>query len=427
MDLPISSAPPERLLSVADALARLLNEFAPLEPETIPLSAALGRVLSENVLAPHDLPSFSNSSMDGYAVHAVEVEAASREHPIALPVLADIQAGGPIPQGLPSGFAARITTGAPMPPDADAVVPVEWTNDEGNRAGSPAPKMVEVRKPVSPGHNVRRAGEDLRAGEVALTQGTLIRPQEVGLLAALGRSSLQVVRQPRVGVLSTGNELVGVDAPLAPGKIRDVNGQTLPALITGCGGLVHALGVASDSAEAVASRLDEAVQGDADLLITSAGVSVGAFDYVRTAVERAGKLDFWKVNMRPGKPVTFGRYRGIPFLGLPGNPVSALVSFEVFARPCILRLGGARRLHRPTVTARLLEPVQSDGRESYLRGVVEQEAGGYTARLAGGQGSAMLSSLVRANALLIVPAGVHELAQGSSVKALMLDWPGGAA
>ena len=431
----------DSLLSVSEARERLLAHFAPLGPEAISLSEAAGRVLAEDITSTLDLPPFANSAMDGYAVRAADVQSARPDQPVALPVVADIPAGGPLPEPLPPGSAARIMTGAPLPASADAVVPIELTNDRrppANHAGtSPLtddrqpqpsavngpPSVVGIMRPVQAGDHVRLAGEDLHAGELALPAGVLIRAQEIGMLAALGRPYVQVIRRPTVAVLSSGDELVEVDELLTPGKIRDVNGRTLAALIARYGAQVIHLGIARDTIREVTARLDRAVNSGADLIISSAGVSVGAFDYVKTAVETHGRLEFWRVNMRPGKPVAFGRYRAIPFLGLPGNPVSALVSFEVFARPALLRMGGRGPLEKPAVRARLLEPLASDGRESYLRAVVEREEEGYTARPAGGQGSAILSALVRANALVIVPAGVTSLAAGEVVTAWMLDWP----
>ncbi|MBI4771054.1 MAG: molybdopterin molybdotransferase MoeA [Chloroflexi bacterium] len=414
---------PETLLSVAEARVRLLAEFAPLEAESALLQDAPGRVLAQDVASPTDLPPFDNSSMDGYALRAAEIALAGEATPVPLPVLADIPAGAPAAGPLAPGAAARIMTGAPLPPGADTVVPVELTDDPRRDAGSRPPAVIRILAALERGANVRRAGEDLRAGETVLLAGTVIRAKEVGLLAALGMARVAVVRRPRVAVLSTGDELAGVDESLTPGKIRDVNGYTLPALVARYGGEVIPLGVARDTVAEVTERLDRAVALRADLLLSSAGVSVGAFDCVKEAVERQGEIGFWRVNMRPGKPVAFGRYRGAPFLGLPGNPVSALVSFEVFARPPILRMGGRRRLDKPCVSARLAEPVTSDGRESYLRVIVERQGAGYVAQLAGGQGSAMFSSLVRANALLIVPAGVTQVPAGSALPAWMLDWP----
>jgi molybdopterin molybdotransferase len=415
----------EGLLSVSQALERLLAEFQPLESEAVALEEALGRVLAEPLTAPLDLPPFANSSMDGYAVHAADVAGARPETPAALPVVADIPAGAPLPAApVPAGAAARIMTGAPVPPGVDAIVPIEATDDAQSSGGAPPPAAVRILKAYSPGANVRLAGEDVRAGELVLAAGQVIRPAEVGLLAALGMSRVPVVRRPRVVVLSTGDELVDLGQPLGPGQIHDSNSHTLAALVVAYGGQPLRVGRVPDQLEVMRRRLREAVAAGADLILSSAGVSVGAFDVVKRALEQDGTLGFWRVNMRPGKPVAFGRVQGVPFMGLPGNPVSAAVTFEIFVRPAVLKMAGRAALAKPQVRARLDQAIASDGRESYLRAVVRPEAGGgYAARLTGAQGSNLISSLTRANALLVIPAGQKQVAAGETVTAWMLDWP----
>lgn len=411
------------LLNVSEALAKLLEGFAPLEAELVPTAQGLDRVMAEDVVSDIDLPPFANSSMDGYAVRASDLASASRETPVSLPVSGDIPAGAGLPAPLRLHSAARIMTGAPLPDGADTIVPVEDTDDlSGDRGGRP-PESIRLFRQYRPGAFVRLAGQDLRAGELVLKRGSRLRPQELGVLAALGRDKVRVVRRPRVAVLVSGDELLGIDEPLSPGKIRDVNGYTVPGLITRYGGIPLSLGIARDRVTEIKEKLDAALDRSADLVVSSAGVSVGAFDFIKDVVEHEGSLSFWRVNMRPGKPVAFGRYRGIPFLGLPGNPVSAMVSFEVFARPAILKMGGRARLDKPSVSARLAEPLTSDGRESYLRATVERRGDGYVARTTGDQGSGILSSLVKANALIIVPAGVKQVAAGERLTAWMMDWP----
>jgi molybdopterin molybdotransferase len=322
-----------------------------------------------------------------------------------------------------TGTAARIMTGAPLPHGADAVVPVEDTDEAWRGEERPLPAQVAVRRVVSAGDYVRHAGEDVRAGQIVLEAGATLRPQEIGLLASLGVGRVSVVRRPRIGLLATGDELVDVDAPLTPGKIRNSNSYAQAAQVSALGGEPLLLGVARDTEADVRHKLDAAVADGVDWLVSSAGVSVGAYDVVKAVLDRAGDVAFWRVRMRPGKPLAFGSYRGIPYLGLPGNPVSAMVSFEVFVRPVILKMAGRRDLRRPTVQALVIEPLRSDGRESYLRAVVKREEPGYVARLSGGQGSHQVSSMVRANALLIVPEGVREVAAGTVLTALMIDWP----
>lgn len=414
------------MLTVAEALAIVLDTVAVLEPEQVPLLDGLGRVLAEPVVARDSLPPFANSSMDGYAVRAADVAGAGSGRPVALRVVADIAAGRPSDVALTPGVAARIMTGAPLPAGADAVVPVEDTDEPWRDAARPLPERIAIRRAVAAGDYVRYPGEDIRAGERVLEAGHVLRPQEIGVLASLGMSEVSVVRRPRVGILATGDELVDVTAPLTPGKIRNSNGYTQAAQVRTLGGEAIPLGVAGDTEADVRAHLDAAVAAEVDLLVSSAGVSVGAYDVVKAVLDAAGSVAFWRVRMRPGKPLAFGRYRGIPYLGLPGNPVSAMVSFERFARPAILRMGGHRDLERPTVRAALLEDVRSDGRESYVRAVVTRgEDGGYVATTTGSQGSHIMTSLVKANALLIVPEGVVEVPAGTPLTALMIDWPNG--
>jgi molybdopterin molybdotransferase len=314
-------------------------------------------------------------------------------------------------------------TGAPLPEGADAVVPVEDTDEPWRERDRPLPERVAIRRAVGRGDYVRYPGEDIRVGQTVLTAGHVVRPQEIGVLASLGVERVAVVRRPRVGVLATGDELIDVGAPLSPGKIRNSNGYAQAAQVRALGGEAIPLGVAGDREEAVRARLDAGVAAGADLLVSSAGVSVGAYDVVKAVLDQAGGVAFWRVRMRPGKPLAFGAYRGVPFLGLPGNPVSAMVSFERFARPAILKMAGRQELERPSVAAIVLEELHSDGRESYLRAVVSRDARGYVATTTGSQGSHIMTSLVQANALLIVPEGVTAVAAGTTLRALMIDWP----
>jgi molybdopterin molybdotransferase len=310
-----------------------------------------------------------------------------------------------------------------MPEGADAVVPVEDTDFQHRDPGMEAPAQVLIYRQVGPGDYVRPMGEDLHRGEIALNAPIRLRPQDIGFLAMLGVPHVKVYRRARVGLLSTGDELVPVHALLEPGKIRDSNAYTLEALVKSCGAEAVRLGIAADDPGAVQALLDQAVQMGVDLILSTAGVSVGAFDYVRSVVESHGELTFWRVNMRPGKPLAFGSYRGLPFVGLPGNPVSSFVGFEVFVRPALFKLGGLPEVERPSHQVRLLDPLETDGRESYLRASVFYQNGEWVARLAGHQGSGNLRSLVLANALLIVPSGVKSLAVGSDVQAWLLNEP----
>ncbi len=411
------------MLSVSEALTRVLSKVKPLEAEPVAARSALGRVLAEPVQATLNLPPFPNSSMDGYAVRAEDLRTASKASPVVLAVIGDVPAGVVPTLQLWPGTAARIMTGAYVPKGADAVAPIELTGVSRSVVNASPPPTIELNQPVDLGAHIRPVGEDVRIGERVMEAGRALRAYDIGVLAALGLAQVNVVRRPRVAVLSTGDELVGIDQQPGAGQIRDSNGYSLAALVQKYGGEPLGLGVAPDRVEAVGEKLRLAAEAGVDLILSSAGVSVGAYDVVKAAVEEAGALDFWRVRMRPGKPVAFGHYRGIPFFGLPGNPVSAIVSFELFVRPMLLKLGGHEKLDKPAVNVLVQDTFQSDGRASYLRVVVTKEAGQYIARSAGGQGSAILSALVNANALLLIPEGVAEAPAGSVWQAWMLDWP----
>ncbi|WKZ34659.1 MAG: molybdopterin molybdotransferase MoeA [Anaerolineales bacterium] len=404
------------MLSVHEARERILSRFEPTATEGVPLTASAGRVLAVDIIAAHDLPLFDNSAMDGFAVRAEDTSASGG----TFAVVADIPAGSTPTVTLTTNEAARIMTGAQIPAGADAVIAVEDTDFNHREAGASPPKTISFQKNVKAGENVRRRGMDIRAGEVVLKKGRLLKAQDMGLLAMLGIGSVQVHKKPRVALLSTGDELLEVDAPLEAGKIRDSNSYTLAALIEAAGGKVLRLGVAKDRRDAVEGLLGQAAREEADVILSSAGVSVGAFDFVKEVVEANGRLDFWRVNMRPGKPLAFGDYAGRPFIGLPGNPVSAFVGFEVFVRPVIERLSGRSDGGRPTVKVRSADEIESDGRESYLRARIREENGVPLASLTGHQGSGNLLSLVQADALLIIPAGVKCVPAGQEVEAILL-------
>lgn len=408
-------------LSVDEALARVLALVDVLPGERAPLLEALGRVLAEPVAARDDLPPFANSAMDGYAVRAADVQTADLDRPTTLRVTADIAAGSWPTAELSPGTAARIMTGAPLPPGADAVVPVEDTDERWKERNRPLPAQIAVFRRVGVGDYVRPRGDDVRAGDLILPAGRRIRPAEISVLASLGVAQVAVVRRPRVAVLSTGDELLPVEAELTPGKIRNSNGYAQAAQVLALGAVPIDLGVAGDTAAAVRERLQIGLEAGADLFVSSAGVSVGAYDVVRDVLETEGEVQFWRVRMRPGKPLAVGRYGGVPYLGLPGNPVSAMVSFERFVRPAVLKLAGRRDLEPRRVQARVLEGFDSDGRESYIRVVLEELDGETTARPTGRQGSHLITSLLQANGLLIVPEGVRRVNPGDRLPVLIQD------
>ena len=331
-------------LTVAEALAMVLDAVAPLGHEIVPLGEALGRILAEPAVAQDSLPPFANSAMDGYAMRAADIANADRDQPVNLKVVADVAAGYVSEVEVGPGSAARIMTGAPLPAGADAVIPVEDTDEAWRGESRPLPETINIFRSVSSGDYVRLAGDDIVAGTTVIPAGKQIRPQEIGVLASIGLAEVTVVRRARVGILATGDELIEVDQPLTPGKIRNSNGFTQAAQITAAGAIPVNLGIARDTEADVKSRLQAGLDAGVDLFVSSAGVSVGAYDVVKAVLDAAGNVGFWRVRMRPGKPLAFGKYGGVTYFGLPGNPVSAMVSFERFVRPALLKDGGPEKI-----------------------------------------------------------------------------------
>jgi molybdopterin molybdotransferase len=399
------------MLSVEEALARVLAAIPVLGSETVGLSAALGRVLAESIVSGRELPPWDNSSMDGYALRAADTAGAAAARPARLTVLGEIAAGAVASRPVGPGEAYRILTGAPMPAGADSVIPQEDVAREGAR--------LVVPRPVAAGDFVRRRGEDIRPGDALLAAGTRLGPAALGVLAALGRPLVRVYQRPRVAILSTGDELVDVDAVPGPGQIPNSNTYTMAAQIREAGGVPVNLGIARDTP----ADLEEHFRWGlgADMLVSSAGVSVGDRDFVREVLEKLGaELDFWKVSMRPGKPLTFGRIGGRPVFGLPGNPVSSMVTFELFVRPALLRMGGDARPSRPRAPARLSAPLDNPGpRRGYLRVRLADEGGRLVARPTGEQGSGILKSMLLADGLAVVAPDTH-LQAGDSVEVILL-------
>jgi molybdopterin molybdotransferase len=413
------------MISVDEALDYILRQIRPLDSEVLPITQTLDRVLAEDIVSTIDIPPFANSAMDGYAVRSEDIAGANPEAPVVLSVIAEVPAGAVPDRPVEPGTAVRIMTGAPVPPGSDAVVPFESTSEgRGGAAGSP--DQVAVYKRVLAGDNVREAGEDIRQGQLVLSVGHALRPPDIGVLAAMGYPQVSVVRRPRVAVLATGDELVDVDQPIAPGKIRNSNEYTSIALVTRYGGVPVPLGIARDTAEDLTAKVREGLAQNVDLFLTSAGVSVGDFDMVKNVLAAEGEMHFWQVAIKPGKPLAFGSVGDIPLLGLPGNPVAAMVAFEVFARPAILKLGGRTNWEKPSVRAVLDEDVHNSGRRHFMRARVRWEADDYCVTTRGSgvqvQGSGILSSLVWANGLLVVPEEVTFIKAGSRVDVWMLDW-----
>ena len=399
------------MLSVAQARQRILDQVGRLAAEDVPLREAAGRVLAEEVRATTDVPGFTNSAMDGYAVLARDVAAAGPANPVRLPLRGEVRAGVAPPHPLQAGTAIRIMTGAPVPAGADAVVRVEDTAEEDG--------AVLVRASVSAGTSLRAAGSDLRAGDLVAAPGRVLSPGVIGVCAAAGRTSLRCLRRPSVMVLTTGDELRDVGEPLEPGQIVNTNRYTLAAAVEEAGGLVLDAGVAPDEREEIVAALRQA--DAADLVISSGGVSMGTYDLVRDLLAQEGRIDFWQVALRPGKPLAFGSVRGVPLIGLPGNPVSSLVAFELFARPALLKMQAREDRERPRLWARTEDALSGPPHlEQYFRGVARRQDDGISVRLTGDQGSHVLRSMADANCLVILPLKTGQIPAGGRVEIIEL-------
>jgi molybdopterin molybdotransferase len=399
------------VLTVAEARSRILARIPVLDSEQVDLLQALDRVLAEEVRAVRDVPPFTNSAMDGYALRASDIRSATPEHPVGLRLLGEVRAGFPAPLAVVSGSAIRIMTGAMLPEGADAVVRVEDTAE--------ADGSVEIRVPVGSGVNVRAAGTDVAEGSIVAAPGRSVTPGLIGVLASAGRKTVRCIRKPRVRVLTTGDELREAGDPLRPGEITNSNRYTLLAALAASGAIGLDAGVAPDERAALTERLEEA--GDGDLVLTTGGVSMGAYDLVRSLLEERDAVDFWQVALRPGKPLVFGSFRGVPLIGLPGNPVSALVGFELFVKPSLRQMQG-RKDPGPTLLPATTEErlTAIPGLEQYLRGVARRDSGRLLVRLTGNQGSHVLRSMADANCLVRVLPGEGELAAGTPVEVIPL-------
>lgn len=417
------------MLTVEEAREAVLDRIARLESHTVDVLESLGCVLAVDIVSDIDVAPFDNSAMDGYAVRAADVEGASVESPVVLRVVDHIAAGSVSAVTVGPGEAARIMTGAPVPAGVDAVVMVEVT--KGLENGGSTGGTVAIERGVRVGENIRGAGEDVRVGDVVLRAGEVVNAASVGLMAALGVARVDVYRRPHVAIVSTGDELVGIGEKPGPGKIRNSNSFSLAAQVIAAGGVPHILGIARDNETSTRQMLMRA--SEFDLLVTTGGVSMGDFDVVRGVLQEIGKMDFWKVAMRPGAPQTYGTIGGTPFFGLPGNPTSTMVGFELFVRPAIRKMRGFAALDRPRVPARLAEPVKKKGdRRYFLRGVLTRAEGpegavSYEVRLSGRQSSAMLTAMHHANCLISLPDGWSSVDAGTMVECIRLDTEEGTA
>jgi molybdopterin molybdotransferase len=403
---------PPKLISIEEARARVLAEARPLEAETRAITDALGLVLAEDIVAQNDVPPFDNSAMDGFAVRAADTVDAGPDNPVVLAVTETLAAGHVADRSLEAGKAIKIMTGAPIPAGADAVVQSEHVEE--------ADGAVKIFEPIRPGRNIRRAGEDVGAGDRVLTSGTALWPAEIGLLASLGRPEVLVHRLPRVAVLSTGSELVDVDQSLGPGQIRNSNSYSLRAQCKQLGIDAVALGIVPDDYQKTRELISKGLEYD--VLLTSGGVSVGQFDFVKDVQDDLGvERRLWGVSMKPGKPLAFGVRGATLVFGLPGNPVSAMVSFELFVRPALMRLMGYRKTTRPIYRAVISEDVVSgDGRTYVVRVRAWRVDGVWHVSSTGAQGSGMLRSMVGANGLALIHGGPRGARAGEEVDFLLL-------
>lgn len=401
---------PSKMVCVDDVVARILSLVEALPSEEVDLPNAVGRVLATDIIAPSDVPPFRNSAMDGYAIRSSDAVA---DRGATFDLAGTIAAGTRSPGAIRPGEAARIMTGAPMPDGADAVVrfeEVEQTEDG----------RVHVARAVSPGENVRLAGEDIRRGKNVLRRGASVGAAEVGILAALNIGRVTVYRRPRIGVLSTGDEIIDLGPDLQPGQIRDANGYALAARVIQMGAVPHRLGIAGDRRLDLTERL--AAARDCDLLLTSGGVSAGDFDVVKQVFQQEGEVDILTVRMKPGKPLAIGRIGETPMLGLPGNPVAAMVAFDQFARPAIRRMLGHAAVKLPTIRARLTVGVDNRGRRRHFeRGVLSWDGQRWSVRPTGIHGAGMLTSLVAANCYIVIDEDCSGVVAGDDVDVQILD------
>lgn len=402
------------MIRVDEALRIVLEYIRTLPAEEVSLIEALGRILAEPVYADIAIPQHDNSAMDGYAVRADDLKGASKNHPVNVDVIADLRAGEMPAHSVSKNRVIRIMTGAVIPQGADAVVMVEYTERDGKN-------KVNIFHEAQHGDNIRKTGEDITNGELVIQKGTLLNSAHIGILASLGRSRIKVTRRPKVAVLATGDEIIDIDDALEPGKLRSSNSYTLHSQIVQCSGIPKNLGIAHDKPEELKGKISQGL--DCDLILTSGGVSVGDYDLVKYILLQMGtEIKFWKVAIKPGKPLVFGMIQGIPLFGLPGNPVSSMICFEIFVRPAILKLLGTAHDTRKEFDAVLEEDIQKKkGLRYFLRAHTRWDEGVFLTRTIGPQGSGILKSMALANSLIILPEEEVEIVKGTRVTVRFLD------
>lgn len=401
------------MISVEEALGLILENIREIGFEKVDIKEALGRVIAEDVYARRNIPPWDNSAMDGYAVRVDDVEGASKENPAVLKIIESLPAGYISENRLNPGEAIKIMTGAPMPNGADAVVMAEYTEKDGGK--------VRIFKRPEKGDHIRRAGEDVKEGQLVIKKGQLIRPSEIGMLASMARSIVSVYQRPRVAILATGDELVDLDEEICGAKIINSNTYAVGAQIQECGALPILLGIARDRQDELEEKLRLGM--NADIIITSGGVSVGDYDHVKDVVKGlGGDLRLWKVAIKPGKPLAFSVLNGRPMFGLPGNPVASMVTFEIFVRPAILKMMGHKKIFRPIIDATIKSDLKKkEQRRHFIRASVQSDVDGYAVETTGDQGSHMMTSMTKANGLIIFHENETDIKAGDKVKVMLLD------
>jgi molybdopterin molybdotransferase len=417
------------LISVEEALEKILNSIQILDAENCPVLQTLGQVLDEDVYSEVNVPPKDNSALDGYAVRSLDIKGASQQNPRILKVIDIVIAGDNPHQEVKPGTAVRIMTGAPTPSGADCVIGFEETDENQRKVTSRGfPEEIGIMIQESSSANIRKAGESVKKGDLVLARGTVIRPSEIGVMASVGRAMVKVIRRPKVAILATGDELAEPGEPLAEGQIYNSNTYSVAAQVLRDGGIPQPLGIALDNEASVTTKVKKAEE--ADMLITIGGVSMGDYDVVKNVLTRQGEMVFWKVRTKPGKPLAFGnivRSSGnrvpLPHLGLAGNAVSSMVNYELFARPALQKMMGKKNFSKPTIEAMMEDNIKNDdGRRVFARVIVERREGQYHARLTGPQGSGILTSMTSANGLAIVPEDKEKIQKGEKLQVMMLDW-----
>ncbi|MBI4688326.1 MAG: molybdopterin molybdotransferase MoeA [Nitrospirae bacterium] len=406
------------MVTVNEALDIILNSTGALSSETVPLTELLGRTLSEDIFSNTDIAPFDNSGMDGYALIASDTKDASPETPRTLDVIEELRAGTISSLIVKSGQAIKIMTGAPIPQGADSVIMVEDTEKLEVRSQK---SEVKIFKEAKLGDNIRKAGEDIKKGDLVIKKGTLLGPAHIGILASLGISKIKVTKKPFVAVIATGDELIDVKEETSLGKLHTSNTYTLYSQVLNCGGTPANIGIARDNPVDIEEKIKSALK--CDVIVTSGGVSMGDYDFVKDVlIKLGGEIKFWKIAMRPGKPVIFGLLNGKPFFGLPGNPVSSMVAFEMFVKPSLMKMSGQKPDNKKEIEAVLQEDIKKKkGLRFFLRAITQWENGSYITKTTGPQGSAILRSMMLANSLIILPEDEEFIKKGAKVTVRLLD------